>query len=67
MKLYNLRIKAVHPHTYKPNGCDTAVASDIYWDTDHQCIVVELYYDNGAVDWIPFSEIKEGYYEVQNV
>ena len=64
MRLYTLTVKAIHPNAYKPGGCDTAIVIDILWDAKHERITVELQYTNGAVDWIPLSEIQDGIYEV---
>ena len=65
MKLYGLIVEALHPNAYRPGGCKTANVTGIYWDADHKRIVVGLCYINGAIDFIPLSEIQDGIYEVK--
>ncbi len=51
-----VRVKAQHPWAYRPNGCEYATITHIGWDEETQRIQVGLLFDNGVVDWIPFSE-----------
>ena len=64
MKLFTLTVEATHPNAYRPLDCKTANVTDIYWDANYGRIVVELRYTNGAIDFIPLSEIQDGVYEV---
>lgn len=60
MKLYALYVEVIHPYAYQPDGCRTATATDILWDEENRRTVVELIYDNGAIDWIPLHELNDG-------
>ncbi len=62
--LFKVRIKVKHQYAYQPNGCTTATATQIFWERDHKRFVVQLEYDNGAIDWIPLEELgKIDFYE----
>ena len=64
MILYKLRVRVVHPHAYKPQGCDLATVTGMFWSMEYSRLVTQLEYDNGALDWIPVSDIHAGHYEV---
>lgn len=56
MLAYILRFEVIHPYHYQPKGCSTGIARDLYWDLQHRRVVIELLYDNGAVDWVVAEE-----------
>ena len=66
MKLYKLRVLVEHPYAYQPHKCNEATATRILWDDEQRRAVVELNYDNGAIDYIPLEELgKDEYYRLR--
>jgi hypothetical protein len=65
MKLYTLKVHVVNPNAYKPYDCDIATVTGIFHDDEKQRLCVQLTYANGAIDFIPVSELgKKGFYEI---
>lgn len=44
------KVKAHHPYTYRPNGCEKATVIHIAWDKAEDHIMVHLAYDTGEMD-----------------
>jgi hypothetical protein len=66
MKLELIRIKMVHPYVYRPDGCEFAFITGIFWDTDNHRMCISIVYDNKKSDCMPLSEIENGVCEIIN-
>lgn len=56
------RIKALHPHCYRPHGEEHAIVSGLWWDEEYSRVAVSVYYDNNWEDRVPLMDMWK-YYE----